>query len=256
MSKLTARLRRCGPIVGASALVAAISYAAVKPAPTALSHPSTADGDSINIDTTQATVVDSLKYRELTMADYQEVAVELGISVAAIRAVVSIEAGAAAEGFTPDDKPIINFDLTMFRQAARKRGVNIDKYRSEYPVVFNRPNTQKYGSYQAAQYARLKAALNIDSVAAYEGCFWGMFQIGGFNWKPMGYGSVEEFVAIVSKSERSQLEMFAHFLVTFNMVKYLQKRDWANFARRYNGPGYKKRGYDRRMAAAYAKFSK
>ena len=34
-------------------------------------------------------------------------------------------------------------------------------------------------------------------------------------------------------------------------VKYLRAKNWAGFARAYNGPGYARRGYHTRMAAAY-----
>jgi hypothetical protein len=78
----------------------------------------------------QSTDGDSLRYVSLTAADYAEVAGELGISVACIRAVVDIEAGNKGEGFNADHTPLINFDLTMFRQAARRRGVNLEKYKS------------------------------------------------------------------------------------------------------------------------------
>lgn len=254
MSNLTARLRRSLPIAGASALVAAITCAAVTPDETSGQAIDTPDENHVKI--VEEAKDDSLRYVALTPADYQSVADELGISVAAIRAVVDIEAGPKGEGFNPDHTPIINFDLTMFRQAARRRGINLNKYKSSHAVVFAAPNRKKYGSYQAAQYARLDAAMTIDTIAALEGTFWGMFQIGGFNWKICGCGSVREFVHLMSYSEREQLELFAAFLRARSLVTYLKNREWAKFALRYNGTGYKKHGYDTRMAAAYAKYSK
>ncbi len=202
------------------------------------------------------TSVDSLRYRTLTLEDYQAVARELDIPVACIRAVVDIEAGPKSEGFNSDNTPLINFDLTMFRQNARKHHINLNKYKASHPVVFAAPNVRKYGSRQAAQYARLDAAMTIDTVCALESTFWGMFQIGGFNWKLCGCGSVKEFVHRMSYSEREQLELFAAFLKARNLTGYLRNRDWAAFSLRYNGPSYKQRRYDTRMAAAYAKYSK
>ncbi len=198
---------------------------------------------------------DSTRYLTLTAADYETVAAELDIPVAAIRAVVDIEAGAKGEGFNPDHTPIINFDLTMFRQAARRHGINLTNYRSKYPEVFQPLNKRKYGSIQAAQYARLNAAMKIDTVAALEGTFWGMFQIGGFNWKLCGCSSVREFVNLMRRSELDQLELFAKFLKSRNLVQYIRNKQWAQFALRYNGPGYKKMRYDTRMAAAFARHS-
>ncbi len=199
---------------------------------------------------------DSLRYRTLTLADYEAVARQLDIPVAAIRAVVDIEAGPQAEGFNPDNTPLINFDLSMFRQNAKRHKINLNKYKASHAVVFAAPNVRKYGSRQAAQYARLDAAMTIDTVCALESVFWGMFQIGGFNWKICGCGSVREFVHQMSYSERSQLELFAAFIKARHLDVYLRNRDWAGFSLRYNGASYKKRGYDTRMAAAYAKYSK
>lgn len=190
----------------------------------------------------------------LTEKDYEQAARELGVDVPTIKAVISIEAGAGHQGFYAPGQPLINFDLTMFRRAASKRGINLNKYKKSHKVVFNRPNTQKYGSYQAAQHERLRSAMTIDSVAAIDGTFWGMFQIGGFNWKKCGAASRGEFIERMSRSEHEQLELFVNFIKINGMDKYLQKKDWAGFARRYNGPSYAKRGYHKRLAKAYKKY--
>lgn len=255
MNKLTARLRRCAPIVGASALVAAISCAAAKPDESSIVNGAQTE-DTAAADSAKIAEEDSLRYKTLTLDDYKAVAEELNIPVAAIRAVVEIEAGTACEGFNADHTPLINFDVSMFRQAARRRNINLNKYKSTHAVVFNPPNRKKYGSQQAAQYARLHSAMSIDTVAALEGVFWGMFQIGGFNWKLCGYDSVQDFVADMAHSERRQLEIFAKFIKAAKFDGYLRNRQWAKFSMRYNGPGYKKHRYDTRMAALYARYSK
>ncbi|WP_426772988.1 N-acetylmuramidase domain-containing protein, partial [Pseudomonas aeruginosa] len=36
--------------------------------------------------------------------------------------------------------------------------------------------------------------------------------------------------------------------------KALKSKDWAEFARRYNGPDYKKNNYDVKLAEAYQSF--
>ena len=131
----------------------------------------------------------------LTDDDYREVADRLGIEIATIKAVVEIEAGAAHEGFYKAGMPIINFDMSMFRKFAGKNGINLSKYYKSHAIVFSRPNASRYGgSTQAAQHARLKAARTIHHETAIQGCFWGMFQIGGFNWRRCGCGSIDEFV--------------------------------------------------------------
>ncbi len=192
----------------------------------------------------------------LTEEDFKQAAEELGVDVATIKAVISIEAGAGHQGFHAAGQPLVNFDLAMFRRAAAKRKVNLNKYKKSHSIVFNRPNSRKYGSYQAAQHERLKSAMTIDSIAAIDGTFWGMFQIGGFNWKKCGTSSRVEFMERMSRSEHEQLELFVNFIKSGKMDKYLKKKDWAGFARIYNGPSYKRRGYHTRLAKAYSKYKK
>lgn len=213
-------------------------------------HQVDADQDA---DSEAADIHPTVSYK-LTEEDYREVADSIGVEVAAIKAVVDIEAGKAHQGFWCEGKPLINFDLAMFRRHAKRNGVNLARYTSKFPVVFNRPNARKYGSYQAAQQARLDAARQIDDRSAVEGTFWGMFQIGGTSWKACGATDIDDFVDRMSRSERDQLDMFINFCRTYGLIEHLKNHDWAAFSRRYNGPNYRARGYHTRMAAAYSKY--
>lgn len=206
-------------------------------------------------DSVMAAQPDSLPRQilHLTEEDYREVAEELGVEVAAIKAVVEIEAGRHHKGFHSWGQPLINFDLSMFRQYAKRNGINLSRYSATHREVFSRPNTSKYGSRQAAQQARLKKAMDIDYRTAVQGTFWGMFQIGGFNWKLCGCKSIEDFVHKMSLSEREQLELFARFIKNTGMDKYLRRKNWSAFALRYNGKSYASRGYHTRLASAYRK---
>ncbi len=196
------------------------------------------------------------KSRPLDDDDYRRVAEELGVEPAAIKAVVSIEAGTTQRGFYAEGKPVINFDLSVFRTMAARRNVNLGKYSRSHAVVFNRPNKAKYGSYQKAQQARLDAAMTIDSISAIHGTFWGMFQIGGFNWKRCGASSVQDFVERMSSSEQEQLALFASFIRNSGLLEALRNKNWSAFARGYNGPAYASRGYHTKLANAYARFKK
>lgn len=242
--------RRYALIAGVLALMA-VGGACMSNHPSGQTHKS----EVIPADTIKPEVDDSLRYVCLTLQDYDDVASQLDIPVAAIRAVVEIEAGAKGEGFNPDHTPLINFDLTMFRQAAKRHGINLEKYKSSHAVVFRPLDRKKYGSTQAAQYARLNSAMSIDTVAAIEGTFWGMFQIGGFNWKICGCTSAHDFVERMSYSEREQLELFAAFITERNLVRFIRNKQWGEFALRYNGPGYKKHHYDTKMRDAYQRYS-
>lgn len=232
---------------------AAISYQHFRPVLSDIRNPETAPSDSIDTDTlTHPHPPMLLTVQRLTEQDYREVAKRLGVEVEAIKAVVDIEAGKAHNGFFEPGMPLINFDLTMFRRFAGKAGINLSKYIKSHASVFNRPNTRLHGSTQAAQHHRLKMARTIDNETAINGTFWGMFQIGGFNWKKCGAESITDFVEKMSRSERDQLELFANFLVNTGLDKPLRAKNWAAFARGYNGPSYARRGYHTRMASAYA----
>lgn len=195
-------------------------------------------------------------YGPLTDRDLEEAAAELGTDAAAIRAVVEIEAGAAHKGFWKEGYPLINFDLSIFRTMAGRHNINLTKFTKSHPVVFAPPNRAKYGGYSPAQQARLEAAMTIDTVAAIEGTFWGMFQIGGFNWRKCGAESAVDFAQKMARSERDQLELFIQFLRSTGLDKHLKTRNWAAFARGYNGPSYARRGYHTKLARAYAKYNK
>lgn len=184
----------------------------------------------------------------LTDDDYRAVAEELGVEIAAIKAVVDIEAGRSHQGFSAPGKPLINFDLSMFRRFAGKRGINLSKYHRTHSTVFN---TRRRLS-QGVQNERLAAALSIDRNTAIEGTFWGMFQIGGFNWKKCGAGSIDEFVELMSRSERDQLNLFGNFIKNSGLLPHLRNKNWSAFARGYNGPSYARRGYHTRLAKSYA----
>lgn len=189
---------------------------------------------------------DSLRYTTLSDADYRRVAEELGVEVAAIKAVVLIEAGAALEGFLAPGVPVINFDPTMYRKMKTK---NTRKAPKDATI----PEGIK-SSYGRREWQQLINARKTNIDKANMGTFWGMFQIGGFNYKICGCATVDEFVDKMSHSEIAQLELFAKFLIETKQVEYLRKKDWSGFARRYNGPSYAKRGYHTKMANAYRNF--
>lgn len=193
------------------------------------------------------------RYTRLTELDYSKVANELGVEVAAIKALAKIEAGNA--GFVAPGKPVINFDLTVFTRSLRSRGISVAKARRKAPVAFARPNARRYGSYGLAQHARLQSASAVSRELAYKSTFWGMFQIGGFNYKQCDCASVFEFARLMSQSEAMQLELFARFIRANDLVKYVKAHNWYAFSKAYNG-GRVVRGYANRMAREYARFKR
>lgn len=217
--------------------------------------PAPTDYIVVNGDTLRFDFAASIRQKNLVESDYLDVASRLGVEVAAMKAIVDIETGTYRKGLNPDDTPVINFDLKVFRSLAARRKINLANYTKTHPLVFASPDIKRFGSQQAAQHARLKQAMDIDSVTAIEATFWGMFQIGGFNWRRCGTESPQEFVDKMSNTERDQLDLFAVFIADTGLDKHLRTKNWQAFARAYNGPSYAKRGYHTRMASAYRRHS-
>ena len=74
----------------------------------------------------------------------------------------------------------------------------------------------------------------------------------GFNFKACGYNNVEDYVNAMYVSEGKHLEAFGGFIKSVNLVRHLVTKDWAAFAKGYNGPAYAQNKYDTKLAAAYA----
>ncbi|MBD5358270.1 MAG: N-acetylmuramidase family protein [Bacteroides sp.] len=190
--------------------------------------------------------MNSTRYTELTEADFRKVADELGVELAAIKAVVEIEAGHSMQGFWAPGIPVINFDQKMCTRMCAKTTSKAGAKGEKVPKGLS--------GYALREWTQLINARKKNAQGANLGTFWGMFQIGGFNYRQCGCESVDEFVKLMSYSELEQLELFAAFITNSGMLDDLKKKNWAAFARKYNGAGYKKRGYDTKMAAAYKKY--
>ncbi len=185
------------------------------------------------------------RYTTLTEDDYRVIAEELGVETAAIKAVVRIEAGVSLQGFLAPGVPVVNFDRSMYSRA--RATTNVRDASATVPSGINHAHGRN-------EWKQLVAARRVNRDKANMGTFWGMFQIGGFNYKLCGCDTVQEFVERMSYSEFEQLQLFANFIKNTGMVDDLRAKNWAAFARKYNGSSYRARGYHTRMADAYRKY--
>lgn len=186
----------------------------------------------------------------LNEADLQKAADTLGVNVATVKAVYKVESN--GKGFV-GDRPKILFEGHIFWRQLKKHGINPANHVNGNENVLHTRWTKAY--YGQNQYARLAKAEKINKDAALESASWGLFQIMGYHWKSLGYANVQEFVDKMYASEGEQLMAFVRFIEVNHLTRYLKVRDWAGFARRYNGPGYKANRYDVKMARAYRQFS-
>lgn len=183
--------------------------------------------------------------RPLADADVQTIAGYLGCQVAAVRAVLAVEA--AGKGFDSKGRPKMLFEPHVFyrnllgakRDEAVRQGLAYSKWGMK--------------SYPADSYPRLVAAMAIDEPAALKAASWGLGQVLGENYAAAGFANPHEMVLAMTRSEGAQLYAMARFIVTKGLQSKLRTFDWAGFARGYNGVGYKKNAYDTKLASSYAK---
>lgn len=180
----------------------------------------------------------------LNLADYTWAAQKLGVSVAHIRAVAELES--RGRGFLPTGEPVILFERHVFRNFTN------GFYSKQYPEISGAPGG--YGAGGQNQHRKLALAASLNRDAALQSASWGVFQVMGFNWKLCGYESLQHFINAMYRSERDHLDACIRFIQGAGLVPALKNKDWARFARGYNGPGYAKNKYDTKLAAAYKKF--
>lgn len=192
-----------------------------------------------------------LKSRFLSESDLISVADDLGVELAVIKAVNEVES--SGQGFL-GDKPKILFEGHIFWRQLKKHGLDPNTLKDgNENILYSRWTREHYFGGER-EHERLNKAKKIHEKAALESASWGLFQIMGFHWDSLGYKSVKDFVKLMNKSEGEHLKAFGRFVLADNLTKYLKEKDWAGFARRYNGPGYKTNKYDEKLARAYNKY--
>jgi hypothetical protein len=173
---------------------------------------------------------------------FAQIAARFGLEEAVVRAVVAVEANGL--GYLVDGRPKILFERHVFHRLTGGRWDATDRDVSG----------PKAGGYRggALEYDRFGRALRLDRDAALRSASWGLGQIMGFNAEHAGYDSVETFVGAMCTGEDLQLWAFASVVGAFGLLDELQSREWAEFARGYNGPGYARNKYDAKLVGAYS----
>lgn len=186
--------------------------------------------------------------KTLGQADIERAAERLGVAVAVVQAVNEVES--RGRGFFDDGSPVILYERHVMYRRLPLHGVDPAPWAEELPDYVN----PKPGAYEGGtkEHGRLAVARGICEPCALESASWGLFQIMGFHWKALGYDSIEGFVERMSTSEAEQLEAFVRFIERDPALLYaLQRRKWAAFAARYNGPAYRRNAYDLKLARAF-----
>ncbi len=209
---------------------------------------------------TRTQLVPFIDAKYLKPSDFPPAAAELKVELAAMRAVSEVEA--KGDGFLPDGKIKILFERHKFYAALGKLlpRAELDKLAAQAPDILNRLS----GGYTLTrEWERITKAFDLvkgiegGEEAVYWSASWGMFQIMGFNHKQAGYASAKEMALDYAKSESVHLKSFVTFIKNDNnLLTALRAKDWARFAKGYNGSGYAANQYDVKMALAYTKFAR
>lgn len=182
----------------------------------------------------------------LTEQDYIDAAKILDVEVATIKAVAQVES--ANDGFLSTGEPVILFEAHIFSRATN------NFYDLTYADISAR--VWNRGLYRRGkdEYLRLFKASILNYTAALEATSWGKFQIMGFNYMYAGYNAVKEFVLAMYKDDREHLIAFTNYCKSRSLGPHLKNHDWRKFARLYNGPGYEKNNYHKKLKMAYLEF--
>lgn len=192
-------------------------------------------------------------FTEDALRDIRAVAQEFDLEPTVLLAVAEVESGGAAFAMVEGRKePLIRFEGHYFdrrlgdasRAIARAAGLS-----SPQAGAVKNPASQK------SRWSMLERASAIDRKAAYESTSWGLGQVMGAHWAWLGFATVDAFVAEARESVAGQARLMARYIVKAGLMQHLRNRDWASFARVYNGPAYAKYGYDAKLAAAYRRYA-
>lgn len=188
------------------------------------------------------------KAKRIDDIDLPTVGAMIGVGEDEIHAVLDVETNGS--GFDSKGRPKMLFEPHVFwrelgpgeaRERAQRAGLAYPKWRRNYPKD---------------SYPRLMQAMLIDETAALKSASWGLGQIMGFNHVAAGFVSVQAMVDAFVDDEENHLQAMIRFIRFNKLDAALRKHDWAAFARGYNGPGFAQNGYDKKLAAAYAKWRK
>ena len=183
----------------------------------------------------------------LTQAGFDAVSSRLGVDAPSLWSLVTVET--RGFGFLADRRPKILFERHVFH---RRTG---GRFSAAHPDISNH-TAGGYSRDTAGEYLRLERASALDHQAAIESTSWGLGQVMGFNAVSLGYPSAAEMIVAFMQGEDAQLEGSERFIAgNVSLAKAFRMRDWGRVARFYNGIGYAKNQYDKKLARCHNTYS-
>ncbi|MGI9363797.1 MAG: N-acetylmuramidase domain-containing protein [Rhizobiaceae bacterium] len=183
-----------------------------------------------------------------------ERALKLDLEPSLLLAVTEVEsAGKLFADIDNRNEPLIRFEGHYFdrqlkgeqRQKARTAGLASPK-----------AGAVRNSRSQSQRWRMLKRAMVINRTAALSSTSWGVGQVMGIHWNWLNFGSVDALVSTARSGAVGQVDLMVRFIERSNLIPVLQNHDWTGFARRYNGPGFARNQYDRKLQLVYHRISK
>jgi hypothetical protein len=163
----------------------------------------------------------------LTDAQLEEAAQRLGVEAKALRAIIKVES--AGPGFSSDGRPLISFEPFWFSKLTDGR------FDASHPTISQATNRAYLGGNQASRWGKLAEAYALDPAAALGAASWGALQLPGRYYDDAGYPNVFAFVTDLTRSETRQLAAFEAYARRKDLLDELQRRDWTEFAKTFEG---------------------
>ncbi|MGE4403178.1 MAG: N-acetylmuramidase domain-containing protein [Desulfobulbus sp.] len=193
----------------------------------------------------------------LSDKDLEDAANEAEVPLPAMKAVYEVESNGV--GFI-GRQPKVLFEGHVFWKRLEKAGLHpVELQRGNQDILYPKWTKIHYVG-GSGEHQRLKRAQAIHSDAALESASWGLFQIMGYHWKALGYDSANHFANKMAENEREQLLAFIRYLKINKtggrtLAQILSTKMWPDFARAYNGPGYRKNRYDDKLREAFSRYA-
>ncbi|MBY8917711.1 DUF3380 domain-containing protein [Nitratireductor sp. L1-7-SE] len=192
-------------------------------------------------------------FSEAAIREIGEAALRAGIEPALLLAVAQVESGGRSHVMVRGRaEPVIRFEGHYFdRRVAGSKRAEARAAGLASPEAGGVANPRG----QAERWALFEKAARMDRKAACESVSWGLGQVMGAHWSWLGFADVEALVAEARSGTAGQVRLMLRYIEKAGLKEALAARNWARFARGYNGPGYRRNQYDRKLARAYRAYA-
>lgn len=185
-------------------------------------------------------------------------AVEHGLPKANLAAVIDVESrGQVFANVGGQLLPLILFEPHIFYRrltgAARDEAVQAKLASKSW-------NKRLYPKTQGARWEQIELAADLltrhglDPNIAGECASYGVGQVMGYHWKSLGFSNFQAFWDRMMSGAEGQIEIMIRYIKVNSLDDEIIDGRWPAFFRGYNGPDYKRGGYDKKIGAALAMY--